>query len=507
MAPFKQKVHKLRRLTAGDVSVLNNNGSGAQETQATPFYRAEQTEFYDILNTDIEEGRSNKLMQAVKTLAFQVAYSVPDIEAENLEPIPAAYLSAWAKDRLIRCGAVHQMRLSLVDYLCGGFGWAHICYRDGFPAVRMVDTMDVAYDLTATVPSDIKWGAVRIREPLWWWIENYGAKPFRDLFTKGDKPSQDKPVECWRYFDRIGEGAEYIVRCDSQDADPVYKGQTKYLDPHGQPYVPLESMFYFAMPGVHYPFSVVEMMLPAQIAHWEGMKRIRDTIATGAGWVEIEQGAYDKDQVQLINDGEVGILVERKQGKVSANRVPPAEIAQTDVQYVTQAEREMTEQSGANPYAGGTTVQNTKFAAEVNAVQAQAGLTAGVIAKDNARFWERVVTKMLWLGASYDDQPLTFTYDGARHEFDEADPIKDYLDTAADIVIQEDTMSFVPRQQKIAQSQNIIATVAPVAQMFPQMMSNALERFLRDNGIKNLTEWLQKGQAVDPSALAAVNTQ
>lgn len=507
--PFKDKVHKLRRLMAGDVSALDDNGGNSADIESPEHYRQIETQFYDILVTDIEEGRSNKLMQAVRTLAFQVAYSAPDVEAEDLPPVLAGYLSGWAKDRLTRCNAVHHMRLSLVDYLNGGFGWAHVCYQDGYPVIRTVDTMDMAWDRTATIPSDIKWAASRVRKPLYWWIKTYGGKGFADLFTKNDKPSLDRPVECWVYYDINDAGTMTILRADTLDSTPVKVLENPYRTSSNEPFLAYDSMHYFAMPSVCEPIGVVEMMLPAQIAHWEGMKRIRDTIRSGAGFYDVEKGTYDPAQLELLNSGEVNVVLERSMGKMPVTRVPGAEIAQSDVQWVQQAEREMTEHGGANPYAGGTTVQNTKFAAEVNAVQSQAGLTAGVIAKDNARFWERIIKKFVQVGAMYDDQPLTLVYDGAKHEFDESDPIKDYLDPNADIVIQEDTMSFVPRQQRIQQSTALLQTVLPMGQMYPKAVSNAVERILRDYGIKNVAEWLQsapQAQAMDPASMAQAST-
>lgn len=501
--PLKSKIHRLRRLMAGDTSALDDSGSNAAETDAWRHYRPEQTEFYDILNTEIEEGRSNKLMQAVKTLAFQVAYSAPDIEAEDLPPVLAGFLSGWAKDRLTRCNAVHHMRLSLVDYLNGGLGWAHICYQDGYPVIRSVDTLDMAWDMTAGVPGDIAWGACRVRKPLHWWVKAYGNKPFSDFDVK---ETPDLPVECWCYYDVNDEGKMAIIRGDKLDSEPVKVLKNPYRDGAGNPILGFESMSYFSMHSAHFPTSVVEMMLPAQIAHWEGTKRIRDTIRTGAGWYDVEQGSYDPEQLDLINSGEVGIVVERNSGKMPVARVAPAEISQSDVQWTNQAEREMTEQSGASPYAGGTTVQNTKFAAEVNAVQSQAGLTAGVVSKDNARFWERTMKKLVQIAAQYDDAPLTLVYDGAKHVFDASDPIKDYLDPNADIVVQEDTMSFVPRQQKIQQSMALLQTVLPLAQRFPKALDNALERVFRDHGIKNIAEWLEQAPAMDPAAQAQVST-
>lgn len=510
--PYKRKLHILRRLVAGDMSAIDDTeATSADHEQTMPLYRESLTEFYDIMVTDIEDGRSNKLKHGIRTLLFQTVMQFPDVEVQNLAPELANLHSAYLRKALgaapYGCEAKHQMQLALLDYMIGGMGWAHICLKEGAPSVKAVDTIDMVWDWSATLPNEITWAACKRRNPVSYWIKHFGsAKGFTDIISDADK-NPDVPVELWFYYDL--DGNHFVFRQGLDEQNTVFKGQNLYMTPTPAgdvPMLPFEPMYYLTLPGVKFATGVAEDMLPAQIAIWEGMRRVRDTITTQKPWVDMEEGAYNPEDLDDFRNGVFNPIMRRNSGKPPAVQMQGAQPETAVLDWIDRNQREIVEQSGVNPYASGNPI-DVDYAAETNAIQQAAGLTAGVIAKDNAAFWERVVKKFLAVGRQYDDRPFRLSLDADTVlEFDESDPIAEYLDPTADIVIQEDTMSFRPRQQRIAEAAQDMQMAAQVAQMFPNAVAKAFENYLVASGKKNLAEWMKPPQ-MDVTQAAMTNTQ
>jgi hypothetical protein len=207
---YKRKIHTLRRIVAGDVSALGGGSDSGDQNQeiARPY----TPELGDILITDIEEGRSNQLLQNLRTLVLQTAYTFPDIEFEGIRPEESALNAEYVRQRLgpspTGCDARHQLRLSLLDYLLGGVGASFAGFEVDRPVLRHIDTLDLTYDQTARVPQDMRWVALRSRQPMWFWVQMFGKNAVQKAYgdySKDDPAFQDKPIETLWYWDIQGD--------------------------------------------------------------------------------------------------------------------------------------------------------------------------------------------------------------------------------------------------------------------------------------------------------------
>ncbi len=517
MDPYKRKLHKLRRLVAGDVSAIDDDSTSAADSESSQMlYRERLPEFYDVMITDVEEGRSNKIQQGIRTLLFQTMFAFPDVEVQNLTPematLHGAYLRHTMGSAPYGCEAKHQMRMALLDYMIGGLGWAKTCLKDGAPTIIAIDTLDMVWDWSASIPQEIQWAACKRRKGLGEWIEHFGtSKGFKEI-TDHEGRDFDKPIELWFYYSMTGEHC--VFRSDIDEHDPVFVGENPYTmpTPAGDTYMlPMEPCYYFAQPGVKFPTGVAEMMLPSQIAIWEAMRRVRDTINNCKPWTDVEEGAYLPEDIANFKDGVLNPVMIRNSNKPPAIQMPGQDVEATVLNWIDRNQKELTEQSGVNPYASGNAI-DVDFAAETAAIQNASGLVAGVIAKDNAAFWERVTRKFLAVAHKYDDRPFVCTIDEVPITFDEGDPVSEYLDPMAEIVIQEDTMAFRPRQQRVAEAMQDIEVAAKVAQFFPNAINKAYENYLRARGEKNLKEYMKPPEPMmqpmgaEQSAMADAST-
>lgn len=505
---FRKKVYDLRRIVAGDLSPLTPAPVADEDNPQQTTQPQTLSEFCDFIVTYYHEGRSNKILQAIKTLLMQTSLNFPEIEFQDLSPNLAALNAQYCKVRLgespLGCNARDHMRLALLDYMISGIGWVKVCVRNDQPVVMSCDSLDMTWDRSVRLPTDIRWASCRYREPLGTWVSMFGPQNFKDL--EGDVLATDHLVELEWYYDIEGPaGHWYVVRTDNQEI--VHRGTNPYwFEVNGQtqiPYLPYEPMYYMALPSHRVPIGIVEMMLPNQIALWEAEDNIRTTIQRGAPFYQVAEGSLDPEEEKRFEDGDIGTLVKYRPNGTPIAPVPGIQVSSDLIRWRDMHNNELPGQSGANPYAAGAPVAGVSYAAEVNAIQGNAGLVAGNIAKDSSAFWQRATKKFLAAARLYDDQPIRLRVDQVDLYFNEQNPISQFVVPDAEIIVSETSMNFRPREQKILSAYNELKTALEVAQLFPKAPALAFERYLRAIGEQNVSDWLEQPAPAQPQQAAA----
>lgn len=518
----RRKTHRLRRLVSGDISALDDGAEGSmggalsssQESMMQPYYRADTDPliFYDILVQDIEEGRSNKLFTGVRTLIFQTANTFPQIEFSGLTSKLGTINSLYCAERMKRCAARHNVRLALADYIISGLGCTMVCLKDDYPTVMWLNILDVCWDLTAKLPTDIKWGAVRFTQPLRVWLDlysdgrKYNTSWLKEQVTSGREDiGMDRPVSLWWYFDtegKQGTHAVYPAMGEEIDDTAIYVGSNPYEMAPNEPMLPFEFMGSLPLPGVKMPPSIVEMMVPAQIAIWNADSYVREVLEKGKPFYEMQDDGYDPKNVASWLDSVVGTVLRRKKNAEGIRVLPAMELSNTVMRYREQNDSELTAQSGSSPYTNGDRVEGVEYAAEVQAIQGNSGLVAGALAKDQAEYWQRLASKFLAVGAKFDDMPCALQFDeDVLLSFDKQNPIREYLKPDAEVTVEEDTLQFQPKLQRIQQSTSLLGlfSAPEMVQRWPNAQKRAAESVLKSAGIKNIDDWLQ--EAAPPAAV------
>jgi hypothetical protein len=500
---WRRKVHDLRLIVAGDYSRVDSTAPSQKDPASTKTTGASDlASLYDALINNFEEGSSNEILQAIKTLVMQTSYRAPAIEFEDVAPIEADIMALYMKARLgprpRGCEAVHHMRMALLDYIIGGVGWVWAGIRDGKPSVVAVDSMDVIWDTNAKLVPDIRWVAVRWRECLAYWVDLYGRKPFADLLQDEDA-AMESEKELIYYFDLDGPmGTHVVLRGDNltggADQKPVYEGDNPHVlkcDGVPAPFLPVLPMYFMQLPSVTQPIGIAEMMLPAQLSTREAERTMREITKRGKGWIDSVKGAYDEENLAALEDGELMAIVQRDAGQPPAQYIPGAEIPAGLYQWYQHNKERLTAGSGASPYANSDKVEGIQYAAEVNAIQGAAGLTAGTLASDHAAHWERVVRATVANAIEFDDMPLTLTYNGEAIQFGPDNPIGPYLHPDANPKIAEDTLAYEPREKRMQRAMIVLQQALAVSAILPAAPALAFEEFLRAAGTKNIPEFMK----------------
>lgn len=507
LEPYKDKIHTLRSVVAGDPVSLVSKGNSDDMTDSD-VKRAYTSRWPDQFVRDIEEGRANQILRAVRTLGQQVAYQFPEIEADDLPYEEANLHAEYFRQRLgpapIGCDAVVHMRRALYDYLCGGMGWIWITMVSGKPVIRYIDTLDCSWDQQATTLGEATWWSCTMRSSLSKWQAMFGKNKF-DKYLRQKKSEADLPVELEYYFDIEGDKGNWKVLFKTGDTDvdmtPVYEGPNPCSwDYGGQtvPFLPSECMFFMELPSVRLPIGLVEQMLPSAIALWETDRAI-SKIVNNPAFYDAEEDSYDPKQIQAFEDGKTGGFLFRKVGKMPITQHPAMDVPESLMARRSINAQEIVAQGGADPYASGAPVEGTSYAAEVNAIKAAAGLMAGTIAKENADCWIRVLRKFLAKGASSDEWPLVVRHEDVTLTFDESDPIRQYLRPDARFTIRESSTQFMDQQTKIQLAVADMDAAIKYATTPPSPAKDeAYGNYLRARGEKNVEKYLAPPPAAAP---------
>lgn len=510
----RRKLYNYRRLTAGDGFAIAAAMEDALSAPNSPSKLAalgdgDNLEFGDVLVSNIQEGRSNKLMQAVRALVLQTSMSFPEANFEDLESNLATLNAQYFTSRSSMCDVVTQARSVALDYCICGLGVAYIGMRDDYPVVDRLNILDVIWDKSSTSFSGIKWASWIIRRPLEEWLE---------LFPNSDKfdamsDDLDLIVPVVVYYDRVGENGNcaYFLSTSMNSSgvneddliermDNPYKA---FVNGSLQPIVPLQFMENIQFPGVDFPSGTVEMMLPAQCGIWQKEEAIGRLVDKSNPIYQAEQGAFEQTSLDAWESSETDILY-YKNGKSGLTMTQPISIDNALLNEKNSQEREIIAMSGVNPYQSGNPVQGIKFAAETNAIQGAAGLVAGNMAKDVKSFWEGLISKYIAVGSMYDDMPITLMFrsanDAVELHFDESDPITHYLKPASRVSVNEDTLLYQPKDQRIARAVANLQLAMSLAQQYPAFLQKAMEDYLRATGVKDVASYFEAPAISAPQA-------
>lgn len=506
MLPLWQKIHYFRRVVAGDGSLSTLRGQADQNSDA---FRGVDTSLHDILVREMDSGRSNYVYQAIRTLVLQTAYTFPDIDFQNLGPDMEQLHKAWAYARLGPggCNMRDPMRLALFDALIGGSGAAFVGVdAEGLPSVEFADAFDTVYDQSARLPHGRRWCAIARRGTYEYWAEFFDGAGIK--IDKKYNQDEDEIKEYWFYYDITGEGTCAIACRESEESagEVIYVGPSLYVRRVGdkmKPYLPLEWLDFIRVPSLRMAMGLVEPAMAHQFAIWD-IEDYEARVHQMPLFYAVPKGAIEKDQLDHLQEGTAGPIIESN-GPIAL--VESAEVSQTSQLSRQEHKREITSQTGADPYASGNKVDGVKFASEVNAIQNSASLMMSSVAKENADFWARVVKKLLMVGSMYDDAPLVWhKTDQVRIEFGPDDPIREYLDPESAVIVQEDNMMFAGTERKMAQKQQLLQTTLALAQQFPGAVTQAFRDYLMAAGVRDVSAWMAQPQMM-PQAPMGIEQQ
>lgn len=513
---FKKKIHKLRRIVAGDRTALyddvlaENYDSGAR--QQRPF----RLDLPDILVEVYGEGENNAMLSILKTLVFQTAYTFPAVKLEGVTDEEQIVNAHYLKQKLgptIKggCEFVDQIRIALFDFVIGGIGAVQVSAdSDGIPYVRWRDTIDVRWDQQARLPSEIEWISVTNVEPLGVWLDMFpDSKWLQDKVMKHHADNranvEDFATELEFYYDVSGKEGSYIVFGREGDnrytEDPLYEGPNPHKMKVGEvlkPFLPFEMMFFMSIPSVRLPIGLAEMILPAQMAIWEAERHIRSTTKGGRAAYVIPEKGLDSEGKKVFEQSLENSILWWKDNTMQPSQLAPLEISPGVQEELQRNLAEINRQAGISDYSMGQKADGVETATEARYIAGQGQLTTGTVASANARLCQAALTKFLWIAKRFDKNSFSCQVNGHEYKFGPRTilgPVSRYLKPEAELTVSQDSTRFRSTDEEVAQARMDIEVSQIAAQAgFPNALQAALRKFYEAIGDEDITERLERPQ-------------
>lgn len=500
LADYRRKVHKLRKIIAGDLSDLPGVGMPSQHAPSQPDVEPVETireadDLYDIFPTEFETGRSNAMIKALRTLAMQASYSMPEIEFVDFTAEQQEFHQRYLRARLSGAygvNAVNEMRMALLDYLGSGLGWAGITNEGGKLCVRHFDTLDMNWDRGSKLLHKIRWQSTLVNDTAEAWIAMFGQGVKDQLgIDPNDHEALERTYELEWYWDIEGEGHTYVVGPSGKyggEREIIYQGPSEwYRDMNGlrEPFLPIEPMYFMQMPSSRYPLGLAEMMLPSQIGIWMIERLLRERVQRFRPFYAVEGPPLDTETQKQLASGNVGAVLDLKDGQ----RIVPVEGGTMDpnvLALLQQYEQEVVGQGGASPFANNSRPQGVEFAAEVHQMAEMGNLVGSVIARDNAQWWSKVLAKYLSAARLYDDEPVKFRWLGTEITFGPTNPISDFIRDDVEPIVREDTLAYMSSEARRQKALADLQVGMSVKQVAPATVGILYEEYLQAAGVRDI---------------------
>lgn len=540
LAPFHDQADALRGWVAGDMSAVVPE-IGPQHYPHKPEEAVKGKEWgkqaYARFVRDFPEGIPNLIQEKLTVLVDSVSFAAPLIDFEGLGVLETAantgYLKMVMGPEPRGCAAKQSLDMALWDMLISGIGpiWVTMSGPTFKPVVRWPDLRDCFWDPFKPIPSH-RFRAVRVKMPLYVWVDEYSERPFKDILEKcHDAKSREamlqRDMALLFYYDVDSvEGTYAVVRMDKLGETDKAKLEQAFLDHDVNPYwdatdgyrrarLPISLQYLHQFPGTWFPFSRVALMMPYQISTVMMKKVMQESLMRGKGYWERVQGRLDDDMYEQWLAGETGGVVTVKESGalkwVDGGKVP------VEALKIYQMDEEgLDRNSAVSPFKNGGRVEGIEFAAEVQEIGAQAEMGTMKIAQAHALQYAEVAGLLLTMGALYDERPmvLRMPYEGEEEvlTFGPDNPIGAILRPDASPIISEDSMRFASRSTRRAQAAENMQVAAQVQPVAPGAVGEYFRDFVDATGKKTAQKMFEQPEtAMTQGAVqelaAAMDTQ
>jgi hypothetical protein len=333
------------------------------------------------------------------------------------------------------------------------------------------------------------------------WIRAYDREIMRKVI-RGLKAADEKEADILHktvvlicYYDNYGPQGTHALYDPGSREVLVVEPSMYVSDINGneRPYTPVTMSAALHIPGVLTPTTIAELILPVQ-AGLSGIQTALNRYTKRSPFLDVELDAYHPDTIEAIRRGEDIPLAIRNPGSPPAEmrgyvEIPPALISAHELYR-----QQMTQLSGANPYASGGVVQGIQYAAEVNAIQQQGALVATIVGSDHAQHWAQTIRLMLMLGERYHVAPFRLRVQDVEYEFGPEAPIGLVLATDANFTVREETLSASAQQINLQKALTVLQATMQVATsgvVPPNAITAAYTDVLQAAGVRDVRRFLE----------------
>lgn len=524
LRPYKISMYNHRKMIYGDLGLVGTELFLRDINDHPEDRKAVGADLFPNLHAqEYEMARSNYLMEQIWTLVKQCAYQIPDIDFIGVEETEEQFMREYLKIRFANnprgCNASEHMKKALWDCLVSGVGFVTVGVQDDRPYLDYLDWGRVVWDPFADSFHSARRIAYLKRMELWRAIEIWGASKFEDMIGEDGKPLEHcETVEIAFYYDcRDDEGFYGVLRGDKAEEgcemEWLESGDNPFyseVDGYRRSRLPVIEVTLFSLPGTMCPVSIVQMMAPAQAMLSVLEQRVYQTANACTGFWDVDANAYDPNELEKFQSGRAGEQILRKAG-AAPQWIQGGEINQLDLFLIQHYKQQLMGSGGANPYATGNKVEGVNYAAEVNAIQANANLTAMTVSKAHADHWIRTTGAFLDLAVAIEESPMIIPMGNDQLEVNFGDDsyyLRDLVNLNGTIQVAEATVMFENRAQRIQEAEQAFELSLRAAGYAPMSPIRSYRKVLGAMGERSIDAHFEAPQqAVGAMSAAGATTE
>jgi hypothetical protein len=294
----------------------------------------------------------------------------------------------------------------------------------------------------------------------------YGAKVVKDHTHRMMESNADHPIECVRIFEYydlgFGKGTPTMAVIPGDIGnEPLYVEE----NPFGC--LPVAFYEHLIRPGMRWATGRISLLLAGEESINEAERAMRSEMRR-VGF-DVVTDALNVDDLDRVNDGEHGVVARLDRplatGEQPHVRIPGGEIQQTALVYLEHLDKQFTADSGVTDLDRGSDVEGAETLGEVQLTDARSKTQSNWSVYQTAKYFQRVVEKVLKIAAVGDLDPTILDIFGnnipINDETQPASMIEAWLEEPSNIIISEEALLKNDAEQESVRKMNKLAAIQP----------------------------------------------
>lgn len=477
---YKQYLYNLRQVFFGNYEAIGGP-FGARLSQETLSHGdANNKTFPDFRVGEMAEGSNNQIQSIITTLTMQVLIKKPDIVFADLSPKVSSFREQYLIDRLNKTKWVAEQETGIVDYLINGIAVWHVNVEQGMPSFIRVDPLRTFWDPFTRYPNKSRFVGILWKVPREFAVSKLGAKVVNKISKQLPGDNKDDTVSFIEYWDKETRA---ILHPTSDDVLSSTKNDFGFI--------PI--VFYHGpiLPSASSPYPHLLNMIPLQVASAEIDKQINETVKAMRPIVIIDESAFTTESIANyeLSDGDISVLVKTDNTRAGIEIIKPGELSAQILTAKANYDEQLRRQGMFNPFALGASI-DPKFAAEVNAIEASAGLFAGYVSNNLGASLAELFQMMIKLGHKFDRNLLVVASGEKQIVSNEFNDLKVMLRT--DVPCEVTSASFETESVRIRRSIDLLNIITADPSLgTPALKNTLMQRLLEALNLRNPDGLLQ----------------
>lgn len=411
-------------------------------------------DFADILPRFYNIGESRRILSNSSLTMMKVCYMNPDPAFPELPKWHEIVRKAYIKKLWTDGEWANEAHRAFLDGDGLGVGFVQIGIKEGKVEIMHHPLFNVVWDRHQWAIGRCRFICFVHHLPVETAVDMFGSKvkdkavPLPTVSDGGAglaSDSQLERVKVLEYYD-MGIGKSEPTWCFRLNG---FSGEILDISPNEYECLPFSFYQHIHFWGMRRPMGRIAMQFATQEMRNLVEQYIKTVLERGKPIDVIDTTSIDPDDVERMHAGEI-LGVVRTTGQDGAKpayaRIPAVEVPGTAFNLLNLLDRELNAESGNSEADRANVTQFQRTLGEIERVQAGADIQTMWSRRQWARFLERLITKVVKIGAKFHVAPIELDVEGVNVLFNNPEEPRSalsyWLTEESSVVIAENTLTF-----------------------------------------------------------------